>query len=54
MFSYIFIKYGKYVFIKYTIFHKYEYVFVKYVCPKGKYAHAYLDLKVLSNDLASN
>ena len=37
-------KYGKYIFIKYAVFHKYKYVFVKYISQTGKYAHArYLD-----------
>ena len=33
--TYVFIKYEKYVFIKYAVFQKYKYVFVKYVSPKG-------------------
>ena len=48
----VFIKFGKYVFIKYAVFHKYKYVFVKKVCPKGKYAHAwFLDAQLTAKNI---
>ena len=34
--KYNFIKYDKYA------FKKYEYIFVKYDCPKGRYAHTWI------------
>ena len=37
-------------FTKYAVFHKHKYVFVKYICPKGKYAHACLRGSVLKPD----
>ena len=41
MFTYVFIKYENMLFVKYNVFHKYKYVFVKYISLMGKYAHAW-------------
>ena len=37
-------KIQKYVFHKYNVFEEYDYVFVEYDWPKGKYAHTCLKL----------